>query len=190
MGRAHPRAAPFSFAGVLDAVRRLSVVSTACFVLLVAPASAAPDAPVEAPAPAFLDRLRGEINARRALAGAPALVSAGPDADLAVTRYLADLAPVMRARHACFHGRHDPVAPGWDYVAASGFAARAGGEVLGCPADGFAWTPRRIADEWWASPPHFAALYADARAAAVACGAHGGGEEHGYQTVACITYRP
>lgn len=190
MGHAHPRLAPVLLAKALGALRRLTVVLVAFTVLLAAPPSSAAEAPVEDPAPAYLERLRGEINARRAVAGAPALAPAGPDADLAIARYLADLAPVMRARRACFHGGHDPVAPGWDYVAASGLAARAGGEVLGCPSDGFYWTPRRVADEWWASPPHFAALYGDVLAIVVACGAHGGDDERGYQTVACITYRP
>jgi hypothetical protein len=96
----------------------------------------------------------------------------------------------MLACQVCFHGANNPVAPGWDYVAASGFKARAGGEVLGCPGDGFYWTPRQIADGWWGSPTHFDALYGDARANAVACGAYAAGNGgQGYRTVTCITYR-
>jgi hypothetical protein len=152
---------------------------------LAAPAAA----PAQAPSPAYLDQLLTEINNRRAKIGSQPLIYAGDNANLAVTQYLTDLTPLMQARHACFHGSNNPVAPGWDYVAASGFDAKVGGEVLGCPGDGFYWTPQQIADGWWSSPAHFHALYADAAANAVACGAFAvGSSGKGYQTVACVTY--
>jgi hypothetical protein len=178
-------------------MRRLLAAAMFALATFVAPlmdhsaALAAPAAvPAEAPAPAYLDQLLGEINARRAKIGSPALMYAGSGANYAVTQYLTDLTPLMKARRVCFHGSNNPVAPGWDYVAASGFNARVGGEVLGCPGDGFYWTPRQIADGWWNSPSHFSALYADAKATAVACGAYAAGNGgRGYQTVACVTYR-
>jgi len=157
---------------------------------LAAPVAAPAAAPTEAPSPDYLDQLLNEINARRAKLGAQPLVYAGGDANLAVTQYLADLTPLMQARHACFHGTNNPVAPGWDYVKASGFSAKVGGEVLGCPGDGFYWTPKQIADGWWGSPSHFHSLYADATANAVACGAFAvGNGGAGYRTVACVTYK-
>ncbi len=178
-------------------MRRLLAAVMVAVATLVAPLSApsaalaAPAAvPAEAPAPAYLDQLLGEINARRAKIGSPALMYAGPEANFAVTQYLTDLTPLMKARRACFHGSNNPVAPGWDYVSASGFKARVGGEVIGCPGDGFYWTPQQIADGWWGSPSHFSALYADAKANAVACGAYAvGNGGKGYQTVACVTFR-
>jgi hypothetical protein len=153
-------------------------------------ALAAPAAvPAEAPSAAYLDQLLAEINARRARVGSPPLTYIGNDANLAVAQYLTDLTPVMKARRLCFHGANNPVAAGWDYVAASGVDARVGGEVLGCPGDGFYWTPQQIADGWWGSPSHFRSLYGDADANAVACGAYGPGNgSRGYQTVACVTY--
>ena len=85
---------------------------------------------------------------------------------------------------------HNPVAPGWDYVAAVGVDAEVGGEVLGCPGDGHFWTPKAIADGWWNSPSHFSPLYGNPSANAVACGTYGAGRDgNGYQTVACVTYR-
>ena len=157
---------------------------------LAAPVEAPGAAPAEAPAPAYLEQLLNEINARRAKIGSPALMYAGPEANLAVTQYLTDLTPLMKARHLCFHGNGNPVAPGWDYVAASGFNAKVGGEVIGCYGDNFYWTPQQIADGWWSSPSHFSSLYADAKANAVACGAYSvGNGGKGYQTVACVTYR-
>jgi hypothetical protein len=159
-------------------------------VALAAPAAAPSEAPAEAPAPAYLDQLLSEINARRAKLGVQPLMYAGSDANLAVTQYLTDLTPRMVAQHACFHGNGQPVSPGWDYVAASGFKATVGGEVLGCPGATFYWTPQQIADGWWGSPSHFRSLYADAKANAVACGAYSvGNGGKGYQTVACVTYR-
>jgi hypothetical protein len=178
-------------------MRRLLAAAMLAASVLVAPlatpsaALAAPAAaPAEAPSPAYLDQLLNEINARRAKVGAPALIYAGPEANLAVSQYLTDLTPLMKARRLCFHGSNNPVAPGWDYVKASGFDARVGGEVIGCPGDGFYWTPQQIADGWWGSPSHFQSLYGDARANAVACGAYAAGNGgKGYQTVACITFR-
>ena len=109
---------------------------------------------------------------------------------LAVSQYLTDLTPLMKARRLCFHGNGNPVSPGWDYVKASGFDAKVGGEVLGCYGDGFYRTPQQIADGWWSSPSHFSSLYADSKANAVACGAFAPGNGgKGYQTVACVTYR-
>jgi len=155
-----------------------------------APAEAPAAAPLEAPSSAYLNQLLNEINARRAKIGSPPLTYASGEANYALTQYLADLTPLMKARHACFHGSNNPVAPGWDYVAMSGLKAKVGGEVLGCPGDGFYWTPQQIADGWWASPSHFSALYVDAKANTVACGAYAvGAGGRGYQTVACITYR-
>ena len=157
---------------------------------LAAPLEAPAAAPAEAPSSAYLDQLLNEINDRRAKAGSPPLIYAGFDANLAVSQYLTDLTPLMKARRSCFHGSNNPVAPGWDYVKASGFDARVGGEVLGCPGDGFYWTPQQIADGWWKSPSHFSSLYADSKANAVACGAYAiGAGGKGYQTVACVTFR-
>jgi hypothetical protein len=178
-------------------MRRLIAVAIVALTTVVAPLTAPSAvlaeplaAPAEAPSPAYLDQLLGEINARRAQIGSPALIYAGAEANLAVTQYLTDLTPLMNARRRCFHGSNNPVAPGWDYVAASGFDAQVGGEVLGCPGDGFYWTPQQIADGWWKSPSHFSALYADAQANAVACGAYAAGNGgRGYQTVACVTFR-
>jgi hypothetical protein len=185
-------------------VRRLFAAAALAVATLVAPLaapSAALAAPVEAPvfgpgarpaeAPSaeYMNQLLDEINARRAKAGAQPLMYAGADENLAVTQYLTDLTPVMQARHTCFHGTNNPVAPGWDYVSATGFSAKIGGEVLGCPGDGFYWTPQQIADGWWNSPSHFHSLYADASANAVACGAYAvGNGGKGYRTVACVTY--
>jgi hypothetical protein len=137
-----------------------------------------------------MDQLLNEINARRARAGTGPVAYAPGDANPAVTQYLADLTPRMVAMRSCFHGMYDPVAPGWDYVAATGLAGEARGEVLGCPGQGYYWTAKTIADGWWNSPSHFRSLYADPNANAVACGAYGvGSNGNGYQTVACVTYR-
>ena len=178
-------------------MRRLLAAAMLAITTLLAPLAAPPAAlaapaaaPLEAPSSAYLDQLLHEINARRAKLGTQPLAYAGPQANLAVTQYLADLTPQMRARHLCVHGMNNPVAPGWDYVKASGFDARVGGEVLGCPGDGFYWTPQQIADGWWKSPSHFSSLYADSKANAVACGAYAiGAGGKGYQTVACVTFR-
>ena len=105
--------------------------------------------------PAYLDDLLTEINARRARIHSPALAYVSSDANFAVTRYLTDLTPRMIAQKTCFHGQNNPVAPSWDYVTASGFDARVGGEVLGCPGESFFWSPQQIADGWWSSPSHF-----------------------------------
>ena len=140
-------------------------------------------------AASYLDQLLDEINARRAQAGTPPVAYAGWQENQAVSQYLADLTPLMLAYRSCFHGQYNPVAPGWDYVSATGFSAQIGGEVLGCPGDGFYWTPQQIADGWWNSPSHFHSLYADASANAVACGAYAvGNGGKGYRTVACVTY--
>ena len=156
-----------------------------------AAALAAPSAaPAEAPSAAYMDQLLGEINARRARAGTAPLAYVAPAANQAVSQYLTDLTPLMQAYRSCFHGMGNPVAPGWDYVAAAGLDAEVGGEVLGCPMEGYYWTPKAIADGWWNSPSHFGPLYGDPGANAVACGTYGAArDERGYQTVACITYR-
>ena len=153
-------------------------------------AQAAPAAaPAEAPSAAYMDQLLGEINARRARAGTAPLAYVAPAANQAVSQYLADLTPLMQAYRSCFHGMHNPVAPGWGYVAATGLDAEVGGEVLGCPGDGYYWTPKAIADGWWNSPSHFGSLYGDPSVNAVACGTYGAGRDgRGYQTVACVTY--
>ena len=157
---------------------------------LAAPSAALAAAPAEAPSAAYMDRLLGEINARRARVGTAPLVYVAPTANQAVSQYLTDLTPIMQAYNTCFHGMYNPVAPGWDYVSAAGLDAEVGGEVLGCPMDDFYWTPQQIADGWWSSPSHFGSLYGDPSANAVACGAYGAGRGgNGYQTVACITYR-
>jgi hypothetical protein len=175
-------------------MRRLLVAVVLAAAILaappVAPSAALASAPIEAPAPSYLDQLLVEINVRRAQVGSPPLAYASADANLAVTRYLADLTPLMQARRLCFHGSNDPIAPGWDYVAAAGLKAKVGGEVLGCPGDDFYWTPKRIADGWWNSPSHFDSIYADVRANTVACGAYKDGYGgRGYATVACVTYK-
>lgn len=157
-----------------------------------APAEAAPLAgkqrPAAAPSGDYLDRLLGEINARRATIGSPPLAYATPRANQAVGQYLADLTPLMWAMHSCFHGMYNPVAPGWDYVKDAGLGGEPRGEVIGCPGEGFYWSPQQIADGWWGSPAHFEALYRDAHANVVACGTYGPGRG-GFETVACITYR-
>ena len=138
----------------------------------------------------YLGHLLSEINARRARVGSPPVAYATQAANSAVDRYLADLTPRMLASNSCFHGTGNPVPPGWDYVGASGLRGDAHGEVIACPGSDGYWTPARVADSWWDSPPHFRLLYADPAANAVACGTYGP-QENGaaYQTVACITYR-
>ena len=175
----------------LLAAALLAVSAVAAPLAAPSAALAAPSAaPAEAPSAAYMDQLLGEINARRAKAGTAPLAYVAPAANQAVSQYLADLTPLMRAYRTCFHGMGDPVAPGWDYVAATGVDAEVGGEVLGCPGDGYYWTPKAIADGWWNSPSHFGSLYGDPSANAVACGTYGAGrDQRGYQTVACVTYR-
>src|SRR5262245_55832076 len=75
----------------------------------------------------YLDQLLAEINARRAMVGTPPLAYIAPEANSAVGGYLADLTPQMEAYRSCFHGQNNPVAPGWDYVAASGIDGEARG---------------------------------------------------------------
>ena len=86
-------------------------------------ALAAPEAkkPQAAPVTAgsYLEQLLQEINARRAMAGTGPVVYASANANQAVGQYLADLTPQMLAMNVCFHGQYNPVAPAWDYVAAS-----------------------------------------------------------------------
>jgi hypothetical protein len=163
--------------------------------LLVTPAAMPRDAvaaPAEAkrsaPSDGYLDRLLHEINGRRAMVGSPPLAYAHAGANAAVGQYLADLTPMMTSMHACFHGTHNPVAPGWDYVAASGVGGEARGEVIGCPMDGYQWTPEQVAATWWESPAHFQSLYGDPDANVVACGGYGQGRR-GYESVACVTFR-
>ena len=154
------------------------------------PAAARGQGPAPASASDYLNQLLTEINARRARAGAQSLTFATPGANQAVDQYLADLTPVMVSFGACFHGMYDPVAPGWDYVAASGLDGVALGEVLACPDDSGYWTAPRIAESWWTSPAHHQAIYADRAANVVACGTYGpqrGGQA--YQTIACVTLR-
>jgi hypothetical protein len=146
-------------------------------------------APPAASSDAYLNQLLHEINARRAQVGTPPVVYINDDANAAVGSYLADLTPQMEALGACFHGQHNPVAPGWDYVAAIGLDGEARGEVLACPDGNGYWTTSRIADGWWGSPVHFEYLYADADANAIACGTYGpqrGGQA--FETIACVTY--
>jgi hypothetical protein len=171
--------------------------AAAAAAIVAAPLVAAPD-PASANAPSedaaradrYLGELLAEINARRARVGTPPLAYAGPSANAAVSQYLADLTPLMVAYNACFHGMGNPVAPGWDYVAASGLRGEVGGEVLGCPGNDGYWTPKRIADGWWSSPSHFQSLYGDPSARLLACGTYGP-QKNGsaYQTIACLTYR-
>jgi len=163
--------------------------------LLVAPL-ATPESALAAPAQArparqsagYLDQLLNEINGRRALVGSPPLSYADGSANDAVGQYLADLTPLMMSMNVCFHGQHNPVAPGWDYVSASGLDGEARGEVIGCPMGGFQWTPQQITQSWWESPAHFQALYGDPDANIVACNGYGGGQR-GPESVACVTFR-
>ncbi|MCC6179094.1 MAG: hypothetical protein IT305_27605 [Chloroflexi bacterium] len=141
-------------------------------------------------AASYLDQLLGEINARRARAGSPPVVFAGPAANLAVNQYLADLTPLMEAYKSCFHGTGNPVAPGWDYVSAAGLGGEARGEVLGCPDTNGYWTAARIAEGWWNSPTHRQSLYGDRGVNVIACGTFGPQKSgHAYETIACVTYR-
>ena len=177
--------------------RPLAAAAMLALSAIVAPAAApsaalaAPvAAPAEAPSSAYMDQLLSEINARRARAGTAPIAYAPGNANPAVSQYLADLTPMMVSMRSCFHGMNNPVAPGWDYVAASGLNGEARGEVLACPGDGYYWSAKAIADGWWNSPSHFRSLYADPNANAVACGAYGAGRNgNAYQTVACVTYR-
>ena len=139
---------------------------------------------------AYRDRLLTEINFRRKKAGTPPVILRVVLANAALDQYLADLTPAMVAKGSCFHGDDKPIPPGWGYIKSIGFGGEARGEVLGCPADNGFWTPPKIADGWWNSPPHHQSLYADGKVNAVACGVFGrqnGGRA--YQTVACVTYR-
>ena len=156
---------------------------------LPAPALAAPaENRAAPPTGGYLDQLLHEINGRRAMVGSPPLAYASSDANAAVGQYLADLTPWMAAMHTCFHGMYNPVAPGWDYVADSGLHAEARGEVIGCPMDGYQWTPQQVASSWWDSPAHFDSLYGDPEANVVACGAWGPGRR-GFEAVACVTLK-
>jgi len=138
----------------------------------------------------YLDQLLQEINARRAKVGTPQLSYINPNANQSVDQYLADLTPRMLAMNACFHGQYNPVAPAWDYVAASGLNAEFHGEVLGCPDSSGYWTPVHLADGWWSSPAHFQYLYGDPDVNAVACGTYGPMRNgQAFETIACVTYR-
>jgi hypothetical protein len=180
---------------VPTAVRAVAAAALLAVSTVGAPASAfaasnhkaAPKAAVSSDA--YLNQLLHEINVRRERVGTPPVVYITADANAAVGEYLADLTPRMESLNACFHGQNNPVAPGWDYVAASGLGGEARGEVLACPDDNGYWTTSRIADGWWGSPVHFESLYADAQVNAVACGTYGpqrGGEA--FETIACVTY--
>jgi hypothetical protein len=166
----------------------LSTVGTSSSAFAASGRKAARPAPVSSDT--YLDQLLDEINARRAQVGTQPVAYIAADANAAVASYLADLTPQMLAYNACFHGQHNPVAPGWDYVAATGLDGEARGEVLACPDDNGYWTTSRIADGWFGSPVHFQYLYADADANAIACGTYGpqrGGQA--FETIACVTYR-
>ena len=83
-------------------MRRLLAVALLAASTIVAPFAAAPAAlaapsavSAEAPAAAYMDRLLGEINARRARVGTPALTYVAPAANQAVSQYLTDLTPPM-----------------------------------------------------------------------------------------------
>ena len=176
-------------------VRSLAAAVMLAASLLVTPAStpgdalAAPAGAKNSPPPGgYLEQLLYEINGRRAMVGSPPLAYAHAGANAAVGQYLADLTPMMASMHACFHGMYNPVPPGWDYVAASGVAGEARGEVIGCPMDGFQWTPEQVATTWWESPAHFQSLYGDPEANVVACGGYGQGRR-GFESVACVTFR-
>jgi hypothetical protein len=154
------------------------------------PSGPTPDFVAEIEAAAeFLRTLVHEINVRRARAGHRPVGLAPTPANAAVTRYLADLTPRMLAAGACFHGNGDPIAPGWDYVALTGFGMPSSGEVITCPAGNGYWTASRIAESWWASGPHRAILY-DPSVSLVACGVFG--PQRGmaaFTTTACVTFR-
>jgi hypothetical protein len=152
--------------------------------------AALPAGPAAAASSDYLDQLLGEINDRRVVAGTPSLVYASAEANQAVSQYLADLTPFMLARQVCFHGMNNPVAPAWDYVAASGFQAEPRGEVLACPDAALYWTAPQIANAWWSSASHFRLLYGDPGINALACGTYG--PQHDgqvFETIACVTYR-
>lgn len=137
----------------------------------------------------YLARLLHEINHKRASIGARPLAYAGGHANAAVDRYLADLAPMMQAYNACFHGTGYPVRPGWDYTRDAGVDVFPRGEVLACPDSEADWTPEYAAERWWRSPGHAQILYADGDAGHIACGVYG--QRRGkasYTTVACVTF--
>ncbi len=138
----------------------------------------------------YLLQLVGEINARRASAGTSPLALAAMPVNASIAQYVADLTPRIAERGKCFHGDGQPVAPGWDYAAAAGLGAPAGGEVLACPDSTGYWTPAKLAERWWLSESHKQTLYVDGSTNLVACGtfnALDGGKA--FQTIACVTFR-
>jgi hypothetical protein len=137
----------------------------------------------------YLAELLDEINARRVQSGLSRLDFLTNAANEALNHYLADLTPVMLASGRCFHGDGQTVRPGWEYVAEVGPAEHADGEVLGCPDSNGFWTPARIAESWWRSPPHHAIL-ANPDVHHVACATYGPQRDGtAYQTITCVTTR-
>ncbi|MCC7106792.1 MAG: hypothetical protein IT307_16790 [Chloroflexi bacterium] len=146
----------------------------------------------------YLNRLLGEINARRHALGTQSLVYVPRHANDALDGYLQDAAPAMAWPGPCGHGITGAFA--WDYVLAAGFWGEARGEVIACPGPEPYWTPNRAAETWWSSPYHFGVLYGDPDANAIACGAYGtqggGSKKKRNNTggdaaiaVVCVTFR-
>ena len=174
-------------AGLVVAVAALTGGPGNATVVEAAPAPAERRAAAPADGDAYMARLLDEINGHRGRIGAPPVAYASPDANAAVSQYLADLTPMMLAYNSCFHGMNNPVAPGWDYTRAAGVEAFPPGEVLACPGPEGQWTPEKIADRWLHSPSHAQILYADPAATHVACGTYGSNKGPAV-TVACVTF--
>ena len=144
---------------------------------LLPPATVASATPAAGPAndnpmSAFLNRLLDEINKRRDRIGTQRLDYIPPDAAAPLDGFLAKTMPSLAWPRPCGHHLVGG-AFSWDYVLATGFGGEARGEVLACPGPEPYWTPARAAEQWWESPSHFAVLYADPYADALACGVAG-----------------
>jgi hypothetical protein len=169
----------------LSRARLLMRASVLLAILLIAaqilpPATAASANPAAGPADpandgltsAFLKRLLDEINKRRDRIGTQHLDYIPPEAAAPLDGFLAKTMPSLAWPRPCGHHLVGG-AFSWDYVFATGFGGEARGEVLACPGPEPYWTPARAAEQWWESPSHFAVLYADRYADALACGVAG-----------------
>ena len=154
-------------------------VSVSLLVLLlgiqstIVPAVAAPTADDEI-GDAFLNRLLGEINARRANLGNQPLAFVPASVNSALDGYFAQVEPAIAWPGPCMHTTVGG-AFAWDYVLAAGYGGEPRGEVLACPGPEPYWTPGLTAEQWWESPIHFDVLDADPDANTLACSAFGHG---------------
>src|SRR5690242_3745398 len=125
-------------------------------IVLAAPAAADDD--VTDP---FLNRLLDEINSRRDAVGTQRLAFVPRPANDALGSFFGQTAPTIAWPRPCMHQRVGGEYSWGSINAATGFDAEARGEVLACPGSEPYWTPDRAAEQWWASPLHFAVLYGD-----------------------------